>query len=113
MKKVAAHKLIVKTAKEMAEALFEEVMSGSNEMYADWKNQFPEKSSKERQEIFVQAIYPKLLEPARAILAHMLGQPQYAHLHESIYDALLKDYPLAHGRQAAHKSRPRITVQRD
>jgi len=102
-----AHELVVKTAKEMAYELYEEVMSGKNDMYAGWKDQWPEKSPEERQELFVQFIYPKLLEPARAILAHMLADPQYAHLHESIYDCILKDSALKGGR-VAPRGRPHL-----
>jgi hypothetical protein len=107
-----AHELVVKTAREMAEQLYEEVMSGSNEMYSGWKEQWPELDEAERQRRFVELLYPKLLEPARAILAHMLGDPQYAHLHESIYDSILKDKALQVGR-AAPRGRPHLTLDEE
>lgn len=91
MRKHTAHELVWKTAQEMALALYEEVMSGNNAMYADWKNNWPEKTPEERQQLFCQLIAPKLLEPARAILASMLSDPSKAHLHESIYDSIIKD----------------------
>ena len=91
MRKHNAHELVWKTAQDMAFALYEEVMSGNNDMYASWKNVWPELKPEERQRRFCQLIAPKLLEPARAILASMLSDPSKAHLHEAIYDSMILD----------------------
>lgn len=100
MRQLNAHKLVWKTAQDMAANLYEEVMSGNNEMYAGWKNQWPEKSAEERQKLFVAAIAPKLLEPARAILAAILADPTKAHLHEAIYDSMILDNAVRASRTA-------------
>lgn len=100
MRKLHAHEQVVKVARDMAFALYEEAMSGDNELYANWKNNWPDDAPEVRQRKFVELVYPKLLEPARAILAHMLGNPRYAHLHESIYDSIVKDNAVRAGRVA-------------
>ena len=99
---VSAHKLVLKTAQDMAFELYEEVMSGSNEMYKGWKELVDDGklTSKQAERMFVALVAPKLLEPARAILAHMLANPSFAHLHEAIYDSILKDNILRVGRTA-------------
>lgn len=93
MRKVAAHELVLKTAREMAHELFAEVMSGDNELYRGWKEicERGELTPAQAERLFVELISPKLLEPARAILAHMLGNPALSHLHEGIYTSMLLD----------------------
>jgi hypothetical protein len=92
-RKVTAHELVYKTARSMANELFDEVMSGDNALYSGWKEAQEKtgKSSAEMREIFVDLVCPKLLEPARAILAHMLSDKAYEHLHEAIYTSMLLD----------------------
>lgn len=99
---VTAHRLVLKTAQDMAFELYEEVMSGSNEMYEGWKELVDngKLTTKQAERMFVALIAPKLLEPARAILAHMLGDPQFAHLHADIYDSILLDNTVRVGRIA-------------
>lgn len=93
-----AHELVVKTAKDLARELYAEVMSQNNELYADWKSACEDLTPAKAEEMFVQMMYPKMIEPARATLGHMLGNPALAHLHETLYDALQKDYLLRAGR---------------
>ena len=114
MKKVAAHSLVLKTAREMAHELFDEVMSGNNELYKGWKELCDNGNlTKEKAErLFVELISPKLLEPARAILAAMLANPAYAHLHESIYTSMLLDNAIRASR-VAPTGRPLLTVDED
>jgi hypothetical protein len=110
MPTIYAHFLIVKTAQDMAHELYSDIMSGDNALYADWKRQCEDLTPELAEEMFVQMMYPKLLEPARATLATMLGQAHYAHLHEAIYDALTKDYALRHGRRADRR-RARLEIE--
>ncbi len=112
MKKVHAHELVVKTARDMAFELYEEVMSGQNELYAGWKNQWPDATPEERQRRFVELIYPKLLEPARAILAHMLSDRHLEHLHEAIYHSIILDNAVRAGR-VAQAGRPLLSADED
>jgi hypothetical protein len=102
VRNISAHKLVLKTAQDMAFELYEEVMSGSNEMYKGWKELVDngKLTPKQAERMFVALVAPKLLEPARAILSHMLGDPQFAHLHEGIYDSILLDNTLRAGRIA-------------
>ena len=111
MRKLAAHELVVKTARDMANELFDEAMSGNNELYRGWKElgETSGKSASELREIFVDLVCPKLLEPARAILAHMLGDAAHAHLHEAIYNSILLDNFVRQGR-IAPRGRPKLTL---
>ena len=99
---VTAHKLVLKTAQDMAFELYEEVMSGSNDMYKGWKELVAngQLTTKQAERMFVALVAPKLLEPARAILAHMLADPSLAHLHADIYDSILLDNSVRAGRVA-------------
>jgi len=92
MPKVAAHKLVLETAQKMAGELYDEVMCG-NEMYAGWKEMTLKRglSAEQSQRMFVALIAPKLLEPARAILASILSDKSKEHLHATIYDSMLLD----------------------
>ena len=114
MRNVHAHKLVLKTAQDMAFELFEEVMSGSNEMYKGWKELVDagKLTQKQSERLFVAMMAPKLLEPARAILAHMLGDPRYAHLHEGIYESMLLDNALRAGRLAP-QGRAKLNADED
>ena len=114
MRKLAAHELVLKTARDMANELFDEVMSGSNDMYSGWKEAQERcgKTSAQMREMFVTLLAPKLLEPARAILAHMLGDKAYEHLHESIYTSILLDNAVRASRLTP-AGRPRLDIARD
>ena len=95
-----AHKLLVKTAQDMAHELYDCVMQDDS-LYAYWKSQCDELTPKIAEKLFVQLMYPKLIEAARTTLAGMLANPMLTHLHEDIYDALVKDNALRPGRMAA------------
>lgn len=97
---IYAHEQVVDTAKGLARQAYEDLMKSDNELYADWKNMCPELTPALCEEMFVELMYPCMLEPARAILARMLANPAYSTLHESIYDALVKDNVLRAGRNA-------------
>jgi hypothetical protein len=99
-KKVYAHKQVLHLATEMAHETYAEIMERDNELYSEWKSMCPELTPEKCEEMFVEMIVPKLLEPARAMLAKMLGMAQYKHLHESIYEALIQDNILRQGRNA-------------
>ena len=92
MANVGAHKLVLETAQKMAGELYDEVMSG-NAMYAGWKEMTIKRglTAEQSQRMFVALIAPKLLEPARAILASMLSDKSKEHLHETIYDSIILD----------------------
>ncbi len=114
MRKLAAHELVLRTARDMANELFDEVMSGDNAMYSGWKEAQERcgKTSAEMRKIFVDLVCPKLLEPARAILAHMLGERAYAHLHEAIYTSIVLDNAVRASR-VAPQGRPRLDIAQD
>ncbi len=104
MPNVAAHKLVLETAQKMAGELYDEVMSGDNAMYSGWKEMTQAKglTPEQSQRMFVALISPKLLEPARAILAHMLSDKSKEHLHATIYDSMLLDNTIRASRLRAN-----------
>lgn len=112
-RKFMAHKQVVDTAKAMALEVWESEMGGNNELYAHWKSQCAEQglTLEQGRELFVELLYPKLIEPARATLARMLANPTLSHLHEAIYDALQKDYLFRDGRQG--RGREMLEVSKD
>ena len=112
MRKLYAHKLVVKTARDMAHALYEEIMSKNNNLYNDWKSQCEDLTPEKSEELFCEMMYPKLLEPARATLASMLRQAANEHLHQTLYEALCQDYILRQGR-VAPQGRARLHVSED
>ena len=114
MRKLTAHELVLRTARDMANELFDEVMSGNNAMYSGWKEAQEKcgKTSAQMREIFVTLLAPKLLEPARAILAHMLGNPSFAHLHEAIYTSIVLDNAVRASR-VAPAGRPQLDIAPD
>ena len=111
MPNVAAHKLVLETARKMAGELYDEVMSGDNEMYSGWKEMTTAKglTAEQSQRMFVALISPKLLEPARAILAHMLSDKSKEHLHATIYDSMLLDNAIRASRLRAN-GRPKLSL---
>jgi hypothetical protein len=110
MPNVAAHKLVLETAQKMAGELYDEVMSG-NAMYAGWKEMTIKKglTAEQSQRLFVALIAPKLLEPARAILASVLADPSKEHLHETIYDSMLLDNAIRASRLRPN-GRPKLSL---
>ena len=110
-KQFQAHKLVVKVAREMAHELYDCVMQ-DDELYASWKSQCEELTPKISERLFVQLMYPKLIEAARTTLAKMLANPMLTHLHEDIYDALTKDYILRAQRMAQDAPRAFLEVSK-
>lgn len=103
---VHAHKLIVKTAKEMAHELYNSMMLNNErfekwkkvcELYGDGSNLTPA----QYEELFVNEVFPSLIEQSRATLAGLLEQPISKVLKDEILDALLKDAPFRAGRLKA------------
>lgn len=80
------HKVIAETAKSMAGEIYES-MAESN----DWYKRNPSRSK------FVKAVWPTLVDEARATLARMLALPGGEELKETIADALIKDNALQRG----------------
>jgi hypothetical protein len=96
----------MKTAIEMAEAVFEEAMSKDNNLYRGMKASHPGKSTKALRKIFVKNAAPRLLGDARATLAKMLTTNIDEALKASIYEALTLDNAVPVDRDL----RPRLTT---
>lgn len=94
---VHAHKLVRATAIEMAGALYEEVMK-DNLTYATWKAQCPELTPTISEIMFIELLYPRLLERARQTLAGMLATNISDVLKEEISEALIADQRFRAGR---------------
>lgn len=93
-----AHKLVVKTAEELARATYEMVM-GDNLIYAAWKTQNPDcQNGKELEAKYVAKRTSWFLEPARATLTRLLSQPIDQALKDEIEEALVLDATLRRGR---------------
>ena len=95
MPRHSCHFLIKQTAKEMAGALYEEVMN-DNTAYKNWKTMCEGLPAKEIQAKFIEMMWPKLIEEARKTLAQLLGmntlpEASKAEIHEAlVLDNLLK-----------------------
>ena len=87
------HKLVDKTATEMAHELYDTMM-GMNDWYELWKSQNPGKSPKELESRFVARNKARLIPQARAMLAHMLTTSIDESLKETIMEALSLDASL-------------------
>jgi hypothetical protein len=109
---IYAHEQVVSVARGLAHEVYADIMGADNELYADWKKQCEDLTPEKCEELFVELLVPRLLEPARAMLARMLALPEFAPLHESIYDALCRDNVLRQGR-AAPQGRPRLDIGED
>lgn len=92
------HKMIRDVAQAMAHEVYDELMK-DNEWYKIWKKKNYGASQKALEERFVRAVWPGLIEQARATLAQMLSGPLDANLKDQIYEALLLDNTLIYGRQ--------------
>lgn len=97
-KQVQVHKLVLETARSMANSLFEVVML-NNEWYDGWKKARPGQSERALRAAFVAKHTVRLLPSARATLASMLTSTPDAALKEEIYEALCLDATLKQGRQ--------------
>lgn len=95
----AAHKLIVETAKGLAGAMYEDMMTVDDEVWAEWKERFPDVPRSALQDKFIELMYPRLLGEARATLAGMLRGPYPESLKDQIHEALVLDNDLKTGRK--------------
>jgi hypothetical protein len=95
------HKLIRKVAIEMAGTLYDEMMKGDNAMYAEWKDRFVDKTLKERERIFIEYVWPQLVQngSVRATLARLLTTNIDESLKAEIHTALVRDATLRRGRR--------------
>jgi hypothetical protein len=73
-------------------------------LYEVWKKRFPEKSSKELEEKFVQMYWPRCISFARATLTHLLTTPIDEAQKESIMEALQLDSTLMRGRSTMQEA---------
>jgi len=90
-----AHRLVAKTAIEMAEAMFE-LYAQDNAWYRKMRADGAV-TEKQARKVFVERVAPRLLEDARKTLVSMLGQPEDVvseHMKQEIYEALLLDNDL-------------------
>lgn len=97
-----AHWLIVKTAKEMANELFE-VYARDNETYRVLRER-GEVTEKVARRKFVNRVAPKLYEEARQTLVKLLAEPEERvtlTMKDTIHEALVADNMLRANRQVA------------
>lgn len=92
------HKKIRDTAKGMARVLFDELMR-RNEIYAKFREQHFGMTTKQMEELFVQKVWPQLIEPARATLAGMLRGNYPDAVKDEIHEVLVLDAQLIRGRK--------------
>ena len=92
------HKLVADVAWSMAHETFDELMK-DNVWWDRWKLRWPGYSTKQLENIFVRRAWPEQIEPARATLAGMLGQPIDEELKIQIHEALCLDATLTRGRK--------------
>lgn len=86
-RQVSAHQLVVKTAKDMAASLYEELAKDNT-----WYRMNP------NQAVFVEMSHGSLIEQARGILAKMLEGDYPEQMKLEIADALILDKQLVLGR---------------
>jgi hypothetical protein len=84
-----AHKLIAKTAMEMAQEVYEKNASRSNEFY----EKYPDR------EAYVSSCWALYLDAARTTLAQLLTTNMEESLKEQIHEALIRDATLRRGRE--------------
>ena len=75
------HRLIAKTAKDMAHEAYQALARKSNDFYANHPNE----------DEYVAQTWTMFVESARTTLAYMLGTNISESLKEEIYEALLRD----------------------
>jgi hypothetical protein len=86
-----AHKLVAKTAQEMAQEIYEKNAGKSNDFYA----QYPDAQA------YISSCWPLYLDAARATLAQLLTTNLDESLKSEIHDALIRDATLRRGREGA------------
>ena len=84
-----AHKLVAKTAMEMAQEIYEKNAGKSNDFY----EKYPDR------EAYVSSCWGMYLDAARATLAQLLTTNMEDSLKDEIHDALVKDATLRRGRE--------------
>ena len=84
-----AHKLVAKTAQEMAHEVYEKNAGRSNDFYA----KYPDRDA------YVKECWPLYLDAARATLAQLLTTNMEDNLKDQIHEALIKDATLRRGRE--------------
>lgn len=104
MTKVYCHTMIKETAIGMAHKLFAN-LAKDNQIFTEWKRNFPDRSTDELERRFVKMMWPKLVEEARSTLTKMLRGPLDSVLKDQIADALIKDNILRQGRRKAPRQR--------
>lgn len=109
-RELPCHRLIRDTARSMAEELYEVVMK-NNAIYEHWKLCCPELTRDIARAMFVEMMYPKLLEQSRATLATLLATNAVDEDRKVvIYDALVQDEPLRQQRLRPNQSLRRIEI---
>lgn len=100
MTKIAhCHILIRETAKELAGAAYEDLMSNP-QLYSAWKDRFPQHySSEAMQRTFIAQKWSHFVPVARATLALQLRYPIDEGVKETIVEALCQDQTLVRGRK--------------
>lgn len=105
---VYAHKMVVETAQEFANLLYDEVM-GDNFIRTQWKAQHPGMSEIALRKQFVARNLVRCLTAARTTLASMLNAELSPNLDEkqkeSIHEALLLDAVLIRGKRRNDQER--------
>lgn len=85
-----AHRLVAKTAQDMAAAVFEELMK-RDKFYAAYAESHPTVPRKKLQEHFIRKNFWRYLDQARHTLTDMLRGNYPESLKDEIADALVKD----------------------
>ena len=93
MSQALGHRLIIKTAVEMAEVAFEELMR-HDAAYAEFKEKQKLSGLPQREirRAFIARMTPFFIQKARTTLAELLTTPIAEPLKEQISDALIKDH---------------------
>lgn len=84
-----AHKLVAKTAMEMAQEIYEKNAGRSNEFYKEYADM----------DAYVRECWPLYLDAARATLSKLLTTNMDESLKNEIYEALIRDASLRRGRE--------------
>lgn len=100
---VHAHRMVVETARSMAHEVYDLCMR-RNDVWARWKQMCPELTPELSEALFVDHLYPHLIEDARATLAGVLATNISDDLREAISDAIIADTGLREGRRRARQS---------
>ena len=97
------HTLIRETAKELAGAAYEDLMSNP-QLYSAWKDKFPQHySSEAMQRVFIARKWGLFIDVARATLALQLRYPIDDATKDIIVEALCQDQTLVRGRKNPHQ----------